>query len=242
MQLEEMTTTDVKEHLKKDTLIVIPVGSVEQHGPANPLGTDYMLATHVARKACEQVDVICAPPMPIGISQHHNKFAGTLWFSHRLFAKILMQYALSLAHHGFDHIVFINGHGGNTGVLQEVTFRLYADHKIKAATVNWYEMFDNEMAKELFPKMNLAHAEAIETSSNLGAHPHLVKLDRVPGITSADSWGKTVAGRGVPGFTHEFAPDGVVGSLDDISEESGKKILDSSISAFVEFLKEFREY
>lgn len=242
MQLEEMSTTDVKEHLTKDTLVVIPVGSTEQHGPQNPLGTDYLLATYVARKACEKADAICGPPIPVGISEHHSGFAGTLWFSFRVFVDLLLEYALNLTHHGFNHVIFLNGHGGNVSALKEVVSTLYFKHKLKAATVNWYDLFDKELAAKLFPNMKLNHAGAVETSSNLAVNPHLVHLDRVADIKPAAEWGKKVADVDVPAYTHEFAPDGVVGSLEDISGESGCTLLDSSIDKFVEFIQTFREY
>jgi creatinine amidohydrolase len=242
MQLEEMSTTDVKEHLTKDTLIVIPVGSTEQHGPQNPLGTDYLLATHVARKACEKDDTICAPPLPVGVSEHHSGFAGTLWFSNRLFVDILLEYALSLVHHGFDHIIFFNGHGGNVSALKEVVSILYFKHNLKAATVNWYDLFDKDLAAQLFPNMKLNHAEAVETSANLAVHPHLVHLDRVADIKPATEWGRTVAEVDVPSYTHEFAPDGVVGSLEDISEESGRALLDNAATKFADFIQQFRDF
>lgn len=242
MQLEEMTTTDVKEHLTKDTLVIIPVGSTEQHGPQNPLGTDYLLATYVARKACEKAGAICGPPIPIGISEHHSRFVGTLWFSSRLFVDLLLEYALNLAHHGFDHIIFINGHGGNVSALKEVVSTLYFKHKLKAVTINWYDLFDKDHAATLFPNMKLFHAEAVETSANLAAHPHLVHMDKIDDIKPVEEWGRKVADVEVPAYTHEFAPDGVVGSLDDISKESGYAILEGSITKFVDFILAFREY
>jgi creatinine amidohydrolase len=242
MQLEEMSTTDVKEHLMKDTLVVIPVGSTEQHGPQNPLGTDYLLATYVARKACEEADAICGPPIPIGVSEHHSGFKGTLWFSPRLFVSLLLEYALNLVHHGFNHIVFFNGHGGNVSALNEVVSTLYFKYKSKAATINWYDLFDKDLAAKLFPNMKLNHAEAVETSTNLAVHPHLVHLDRVLDIKPAAEWGRKIADVNVPSYTHEFAPDGVVGSLDDISGESGHVLLDSSASKFAEFIQAFREF
>ena len=242
MQLEQMSTTDVREHLKKDTLVVIPVGSTEQHGPQNPLGTDYLIATYVARKACEETRSICAPPIPIGISEHHSGFSGTLWFSSRLFVNLLLEYALSLVQHGFTHIVFMNGHGGNVSALKEVVSNLYFKHKLKASTLNWYDIFDKDIAAKLFPNMKLNHAEAVETSANLAVHPHLVHLDRLPNIKPAAEWGKKVGNVDVPAYTHEFAPDGVVGSLENISEDSGSALLDSAISKFVDFIKEFKKY
>jgi creatinine amidohydrolase len=242
MQLEEMTTTDVKEHLTKDTLVVIPVGSTEQHGPQNPLGTDYLLATHVARKACKEAGAICAPPIPVGISEHHSGFAGTLWVSSRLFVDLLLEYALCLVHYGFNHIIFLNGHGGNVSALKEVVSILYFKYKLKAATVNWYDLFDKDLATTLFPNMKLNHAEAVETSANLAVHPHLVHLDRLSDVTPAAEWGRKVADIDIPAYTHEFASDGVVGSLENISGDSGRKLLDSSIAKFVEFIQAFREY
>ena len=242
MQLEEMSTTDVKEHLTKDKLVVIPVGSTEQHGPQNPLGTDYLLATHVARKACEETDAICAPPIPVGISEHHSGFAGTLWFSSRVFANLLLEYALSLIHHGFNRIVFFNGHGGNVLVLKEVVSTLYFKHKVKAATINWYDLFNKELASKLFPNMKLNHAEAVETSANLAVHPHLVHMDRVPDIKPAAEWGRKICDVDVPSYTHEFASDGVVGSLEDISAESGRALLNSAATKFAEFINDFRVY
>ena len=242
MQLEEMTTVDVKEYLKKDTIVIIPTGSIEQHGPQNPVGTDFMLATYVARKACEKTGVICAPPIHVGISEHHSGFAGTLWFSPRLYVSVLLEVALRFAHHGFDHIVFLNGHGGNQGALNEVTSTLRYKHDLKAATANWYDLFDKERAAELFPNMSLNHAEAVETSANLAIHDHLVHLERVPDIKPANEWGIKIAGVSVPVYTHEFAPDGVVGTLDDISKESGQVILDSAIEGLVRFIEGFRNY
>ena len=242
MQLEEMSTTDVQSYLMKSKLVVIPVGSTEQHGPQNPLGTDYLLATYVARKACEKVGAICGPPIPLGISEHHSGFSGTLWLSPRIFVSLLVEYALNLAHHGFEHIIFLNGHGGNVSALNEVVSTLYFKHKLKAATANWYDLFDKELANKLFPNMKLNHAEAVETSANLAVHRHLVHLDQISDIKPAAEWGKKVEDIHVPAYTHEFAVDGVVGSLDNISEESGRKLLESSIAKFTDFIQAFKEY
>jgi creatinine amidohydrolase/Fe(II)-dependent formamide hydrolase-like protein len=109
-------------------------------------------------------------------------------------------------------------------------------------TVNWYELFDKDQAAKLFPNMKLFHAEAVETSANLAAHPHLVHIGRVHDIKPAEEWGLKVANVDIPAYTHEFAPDGVVGSLDDISEESGRAILDNSIDMFIDFIQAFRKH
>jgi creatinine amidohydrolase/Fe(II)-dependent formamide hydrolase-like protein len=90
--------------------------------------------------------------------------------------------------------------------------------------------------------MKLNHAEAVETSANLAVHPHLVKLDRVNNIKPTAEWGRRIGDVDIPSYTHEFAPDGVVGSLEDINEESGRSLLDSSITKLADFIKTFKEY
>ncbi|MGY5852876.1 MAG: creatininase family protein [Candidatus Thorarchaeota archaeon] len=242
MLLEEMTTAAVKKHLTKDTLAVIPIGACEQHGPQNPLGTDFMIAQYVARTACERADAVCAPSMPIGVSEHHSNFEGTLWFSPRLVVELMMEYSFNLASHGFDHLIFLNGHGGNIAALQEVARSLYFHHDFKAVLANWWEFLDDEKTKELFPNYAIANAEAIETSVNLALHEHLVDMDVVPNIQPAPKWGRELLGVQLPSYTDDFAEDGVAGNLDNISKESGEKILEMAVIKCAEFIEAYRKY
>ena len=242
MLLEEMSTTDVRDHLQKDTLVVIPIGSTEQHGPANPLGTDFLIAQNVARRACEMANAICAPTMPIAISEHHSRFPGTLWFTPRLVVEMMKEYSLNLASHGFDHIIFLNGHGGNIAALQEVTNYLYYQHQMNSVSVNWWDLADMDRVKELFPNHAFAHAEAVETSIGLAIHEHLIKLERLENVESAEEWGRKIHGISIPSYTDDFSKDGVVGSLDNISKESGKEIIVQVIEKFAEFIADFRTF
>ncbi len=242
MLLEEMTTLDVQEYLKKDKLVVIPIGATEQHGPANPLGTDFLIAQHVARKTCEITGTICAPTIPIAVSEHHSRFAGTVWLSPRLVREIMTEYSLNLASHGFDHIIFMNGHGGNTGALKEVANNLYYSHKMKAVSIDWWDFADTDGIKEMFPDSNFSHAEAIETSVGLAVHEHLIKLDTLEGVKPPTKWGREIAGIGIPSYTDDFSKSGIAGTLDNISKESGEKILEVVIAKFSDFISAFRNH
>jgi creatinine amidohydrolase len=242
MLLEEMTTKAVEDHLKRDTLVVIPVGSTEQHGPANPLGTDFMIAQYVARAACERSNAVCAPTIPIGVSEHHGRFKGTAWISTRLLVELMTEYTLSLATHGFDHFVYVNGHGGNSGALTEVSNDLYFHHDLKAVLVNWWTVVEVEYIKELFPNSNVAHAEAVETSMGLAIHEHLIKMNTVPGIRPSEGWGRQLLGVQLPSYTDDFAQDGVAGSVADISKEAGMELLESVISNVAAFVEAFRDH
>ena len=242
MLLEEMTTIDVQEYLEKSTLVVIPIGSTEQHGPANPLGTDFLIAQHVARKGCAKTTTICAPTIPIAVSEHHSRFPGTVWLHPRLVVEIMTEYTLNLAKHGFDHFIFMNGHGGNTASLQEVANNLYYDQEMKVVAVNWWDFADTDAIKEMFPNSNFSHAEAVETSVGLAVHEHLINLDKLEGVRPAEQWGREIEGIKIPSYTDDFSKSGVVGNLENISKESGEKILETVIHKFSNFISAFRSY
>ena len=77
MMLREMSWFDLKGTITEDTVAVIPVGSTEQHGPHNPLGTDHMIAERIA--AGVKDEALITPTVPVGYSEHHRQFPGTLW-------------------------------------------------------------------------------------------------------------------------------------------------------------------
>ena len=80
--LHEISWTDVKELDKKSTVILLPVGSTEQHGPHNPLGTDFMIAEYIAKEAASlSKKSYCLPTLPVGVASHHRNFPGTLFSS-----------------------------------------------------------------------------------------------------------------------------------------------------------------
>jgi len=169
VQLSEVSWTDAREFLKKTDVAILPVGSTEQHGPCNPLGTDYLVAEKVSRAVGEKTGVPVLPTVPVGISVHHRHFNGTLWVPSSVFSEYVKCIALSAATHGMRKILIVNGHGGNTQALLELAGELRRDHNIFTAVA---------MA---FPirTMPVNHAGRAETSVNLYFHKEIVRLDRV---------------------------------------------------------------
>ncbi len=238
-----MTSNEVKEYLKKDTVIIIPVGAIEQHGPANPLGTDFFTAQYLAREASKKAKIICAPTIPIGISEHHKQFPGSLWVRPQVYMELMRQYIHSVLHHGFTKIIIINGHGGNSASLKEIAQEVFYDTEIRVATPDALEFFDLGLVSKLFPNFNFKHAEAIETSINLAINPSLVKEKELTNISKPPNvWGIHLNNISIPAHLSEFAPDGIVGSLENISKESGHAILKSAISNLVKFIEDFRNF
>jgi creatinine amidohydrolase len=117
MQLVEHTTTTAAEALADASVAVLPTGSVEQHGPALPLGTDALVAEALAGTLTDHPDAVVLPPVSVGVSAHHRQFHGTLWVSESTFESVVRETLASAASHGVRKAVVVNGHGGNTGAI-----------------------------------------------------------------------------------------------------------------------------
>ncbi|MQA76801.1 MAG: creatininase family protein, partial [Solirubrobacterales bacterium] len=104
-----------------DALVVLPVGATEQHGPHLPTGTDALLVTAVTGAAAQRAapraprDVVLAPTLPFGASDHHFPFGGTLSLSQETMTAAMVELAGSVGRDGGHRMVIVNGHGGNKG-------------------------------------------------------------------------------------------------------------------------------
>jgi len=91
--LHEMSWTEAKEYLMKNDIVIFPVGSNEQHGPQNPLGTDHLIAKALAEEAAKRTRVLCLQVVPFGVSSHHRQFWGTIYASPEAFKTTLKRFA-----------------------------------------------------------------------------------------------------------------------------------------------------
>src|SRR3954466_12013167 len=114
--LQEMTRTEAR--ASGESLVVWPVGALEQHGPHLPVGTDYLtvevLARRAAAKAAERIPVLVAPTLPFGSSHHHLPFGGTMSLSTEGYYRVAYELVESLIVSGFRKVFIVNGHGGNS--------------------------------------------------------------------------------------------------------------------------------
>jgi creatinine amidohydrolase len=229
---------------------ILPMGSTEQHGPVNPLGTDHLVAAAVARKVGERTRVPVLPTVPVGISEHHRHFDGTLWVTPQVFTAYVKGIVLAGASQGMKKMLIVNGHGGNMNALLEMAGDLRRNENIFVAVAMAFPM----------KGMPVNHAGAAETSVNMYFHKNLVKLDRPVDKKQK----RTLGPLPIQGYSNlgpaDFAWDtidltdtGVIvpsGSEDlDVSsssEERGRKLMEPHIDelcGFIETLKktELRE-
>lgn len=220
MDLAELTWRDAED--AAIDVALVPVGSTEQHGPHAPLGTDTILAEAVARRgaATSEHQVVIAPPIPYGIAEEHRAFGGTAWIMPDTFRTILGEVIRSLASHGWDRVVVVNGHGGNVAAIEEVSARLTRDGAATCAAFTWFAATDVSPGE-------MGHAGPVETSALLAAAPDLVRTDRLgeAATGSADRWGRWVGGMNLAYDSDEFSESGVVGDPREADAAWGEDLL-----------------
>jgi creatinine amidohydrolase len=231
MHLADATWTDAD--AADADLALLPVGATEQHGPHAPLGTDTLAASAVADAAADAYDgeVVVAPTVPVGVSREHREFAGTLWVSPDTFRSYVRETVESLAYHGFDRVVVVNGHGGNVDALRETCAELSRDGDAYAVAFTWFDGVGDHSA-------DMGHAGPLETAMLRHTHPDLVREDRVAEATegAADRWGEWVAGVNLAHDSHEFTENGVVGDPAEGDAERGEELLALARDALCDLL------
>ncbi|MGQ9623737.1 MAG: creatininase family protein [Candidatus Bathycorpusculaceae bacterium] len=238
--LHEMSWTEAKKGFAKNDIAIIPVGSNEQHGPHNPLGTDHLIARALAEETAKRTGVLCLPVIPFGVSSHHRHFWGTIYISPRTFKEYVKEVCLSLSYYGVRKIVVVNGHGGNLNALAELAREL-KEQGIFVSIFQWWPASSKRLP-EIFTPEERGHACAEETSVNLALHPNIVDMNKAvdenPRKHPAQTEGTTL-----PLDTIDYTTSGVFGKSKTASAEKGKKVLEVVIAELVRhvtFLKKTR--
>ena len=174
-----MTWPEV-EAVDRETTVLIPTGSIEQHGPHLPLETDTRLVTAVAEAVEARTEVLLTPTLWLGCSAHHLGFAGSLTASFPGYQAGLEAVVRSLAAHGFRRFYVLNGHGGNASPNDVVLRTLKAELPNLALGGSGYAAFAADAVREVStgPQKELRHADEAEASLMLHVAPELVRLER----------------------------------------------------------------
>ncbi len=240
MHLADAAWTDVRDADAR--LALLPIGSTEGHGPHAPLGTDTLDAESVAEAGAERYEaernepVVVAPPVTVGISEEHRAFDGTLWVSPETFRAYVSEIVESLAHHGLDRVVLVNGHGGNSDALREVGARLTRDGVATVVPFTWFEAVGEHSS-------DMGHAGPLETALLRHEHPELVREDRIAEAreNGADHWGDWVSSVNLAYDSDEFTENGVVGDPAEGDAERGEALLGLASEALVDLLDALSE-
>ena len=262
--LIDLAPPDIAWFQERSDIILVPIGSCEQHGAHLPLGTDTITALEVSRRAAERADVPYAPPFWAGYSPQHlretESGVGTITLRAATLNAVLYDIARSLIHHGWNKLVFVNGHGSNTKVLDPLLRRIRYETGAFVALYKPYAeryigLLDGllENPPEETPGW---HASELETSQVMAHNPALVKMEhaaedraRVPPWLP-DSFIKKDGAPDVEfdGYQYfvfpmdhgEFSRTGVIGNPMRATPEKGEEALDRYADHLVRALDEFR--
>ena len=262
--LLDLAPPDIQWFLDRSDIVLVPIGSCEQHGAHLPLGTDTITALEVARRAAEKGDVPYAPPFWAGYSPQHMReteaAVGTITFRAATLLEAWYDICRSLIHHGWNKLVFVNGHGSNTKIIDPLLRRVRYETGAFVALYKPYAERYMGMVGDLLenpPDETPGwHASELETSQVLAHDGMLVRMERAAeDRAQAPPWlpGTFLKADGAPdvefqGYQYfvfpmdhgEFSRTGVIGNPFRATAEKGEQALERFADHLVAAIDEFR--
>jgi creatinine amidohydrolase len=233
-------TRDQVAAIAASAIVVVPIGSTEQHGAHLPLLTDTIIADGITRGALQAVDtqspVVLAPLLPIG-SSHHHLFACAVSLSSETYIRVLRDVCHSLARSGFRRLFFVNGHGGNDQAMRIVCNDVVLDTDLTVAACSYWTLTSVTADP---PDMAIDHAGVFETAIMMHLAGDLVgKPD--PALGNTPAFFDSVLSQGLLVNRHgEWARiGGVTTRPDRATAEMGRRIVENRVAALAVALRRF---
>ena len=173
---QEMLRHEFEMAIPRNPVVVVPVGSVEQHGPHNPMDVDISAPFHMAAEVARRIDdfpVIVAPPVWSGFTHYNMGHAGTISLQLETFQALIADICRSIHANGFERIITVNGHGGNAAPCRAVSWKL-AEEDIFTLSFSWWDMVEEELHEWSATDEGVGHGGEWETAVQLHLRPHLV--------------------------------------------------------------------
>lgn len=233
MYIDTYTSKDFEKALKPTDILIIPIGSLEAHGPHLPLGTDIFSPRLFCKKINELIgnDIWIAPEIPYGQSYDLSSYKGTITVPSTVFSEYLFHVAKSFYNNGFKKILFLNGHGGNITALNLTSERL-TELGLHTLTINWWLDYSKEI---LTITESQGHAGEDETSAMLYYNETFVNMNRAIKNDLKPLYRVYYPERGKTVFK-----DGLTGDATLASKEKGEKIFDLLTKKIIETIKDFQ--
>jgi len=231
----ELRWPELKALATPETIIIVPVASIEQHGPHLPVVTDTMLAREVAARSAkivaETTPALVTECVWTGLSEHHMAFGGTFTLDFSTFLAVIGGVVRSLDRHGFQKVFLMNAHGGNIAALQTVVEELTRALDIKLVTATYWTLGANELASHLERQKGIRHACEAETSMMMAIAPDLVDSSRFNEAACPDPRDEGNDAVDASYRWRSFADRTQLGALGDprvASAEKGEQLLDTA--------------
>ncbi|HUX75413.1 MAG TPA: creatininase family protein [Anaerolineae bacterium] len=251
---EELTWPEMREAIARQPVVLLPFGTVEDHGPHLPINTDNVIVEAICLEAARRApeDVLAMPVVAYGLDEHHMDFPGTVSVDVHTLIAYLTDVATSVARHGFTHVLIVNGHGSNAPIADLAARRVVLETGIICGAMSPNAAIDPTLAEPVFSEMRrsapggVAHAGEYETAMMLHLRPDLVQMDQAvresgqiklehfnwdhpePSILAWQDWWS------------RMSESGVCGDPTVATAEFGRALFETTVENFFRFVREFR--
>jgi creatinine amidohydrolase len=244
--LEEMTWPEVAEAIASGmTSVVVAVGAIEQHGPHLPLLVDAVRGDRLAVEVARRLGgTLVAPTIRVGCSEHHMGFAGTLTLRRHTLEAICLDYAVSLARHGFTRVCFVPSHGGNFGPLADMLPDLRAavspGCRVDAYTdligfMDFWQEAVADKAPDLVDRVG-GHADIAETAEMLCIRPDLVRAAKAQ-AGHIQKFDEALMDRIFRDGLRAVTPNGILGDARGATQDIGEACIARAAQGIVSVLE-----
>ncbi len=253
-RLEELTGPAAAAALGDNATVLVPIGAIEQHGPHLPLSVDWIIADEVAKAVIDQVGaeapVWLLPTLPFSKSNEHAWSAGTIWLSQSTMMSVLDDIGRCVAASGAKRIVFLNGHGGNSTLLNVACRELRLAHGLLTFLVHpfvppAYAPPDPDAMNSAELGMGI-HGGFDETSVMLHLQPDVVDMTKA--VRNVPEWmteREHVKFGGSVQFgwlSNDFGTDGHIGDPTGATAERGAQLFEESVSFIIDQLRDIVDF
>jgi creatinine amidohydrolase len=254
IRYDELTWPEMREAISSQPAVLVPFGTVEDHGPHLPLNTDNVIVEAICLDAARRApgEMLVMPTVAYGLDEHHMDFPGTVSVDMQTLLTLVADVAISPARHGFTHVLIVNGHGSNASIADLAARRVVLETSIVCGAMSPNAAIDPTLAEPTLSEMRrsgpggVAHAGEYETAMMLHLRPDLVQMDRAvheigqlkleyfnwdhpePSVLSWQAWWSSMSESGVCG-------DPIVATA-----EFGRALFETTVGNFVRFVREFR--
>lgn len=254
----KLTWPEINEAVKKEKVVLIPFGMIEDHGYHLPVDTDILISTAICENTAElsPEEIVVMPPLSYGYSPHHMDFPGPISITWDTLIKYLLDICKSLIYHGFKKILIVNGHGSN-GPIGDLAARLAvieSPQNIHCAFISWWELTG---VKNVFNQIReskiSAHAGELETSLYLAIEPENVNMEKAEADMSYQMsphfWSDLTGKKPEEDFKNPLhlteywstvTQNGVKGDPTKASREKGLRVFETACKELLELIKEFK--
>jgi creatinine amidohydrolase len=254
IRYDELTWPEIREAIERQPVVLVPFGTIEDHGPHLPINTDNLILEAICLQAAQRAggQALVLPTISYGLDEHHMDFPGTVSADIHTLLDLVTEVASSVASHGFTHVLIVNGHGSNVPIADLAARRVVLEAGIICGAISPNAAIDPAWAEPTLSEMRrsepggIAHAGEFETAVMLYLRPDLVHMDRAvremgqlhipffnwdhpePSVLSWQDWWSRIS------------ESGVCGDPTVATAEFGRAVLETIVENVARFISEFR--